>query len=208
MKRRKRKLYQRIKIICIIVCLFLLGRSMYHQFSMSGNGGVHVSYYSQKDSRWANLNFGGSTIAKSGCGPTSMSICISTLLKKTVTPVTTCKWAAIHGYYVKGSGWSHTVIPALAKHYGLNCEGIGDDKQKLIRALKEKQLVVAIMKKGHFTQTGHYIVLRGMTKNGKILVADCGDRKRNGAWNFDTIYEEARSEAGAGGPFWIISTKD
>lgn len=171
---------------------------------LSGNGGVDVVYYSQADPRWGGTDFGGNTVGAAGCGPTSMAICISTLSKK-VSPLTTCQWGAKHGYYIKGSGWSHSVIPALAKQYHLKCKGIGKNRLALSQALSEKKLVVAIMAKGHFTNGGHYIVLRGMTSDGKILVADCGSKARNKAWDFNIVYNEARSGADAGGPFWIIS---
>ena len=171
---------------------------------LSGNGGVDVVYYSQADPRWGGTDFGGNTVGAAGCGPTSMAICISTLSKK-VSPLTTCQWGAKHGYYVKGSGWSHSVIPALAKQYHLKCKGIGKNRSALSQALSEKKLVVAIMAKGHFTNGGHYIVLRGMTSDGKILVADCGSKARNKVWDFNIVYNEARSGADAGGPFWIIS---
>lgn len=174
---------------------------------VSGNGGVDVVYYNQGDSRWKNYNFGGNTVGKAGCGPTSMAICIATLKKTNVTPKETCKWAAKNGYYVKGSGWRHSVIGALAKKYKLKCTGIGKDKKKLTKALKQKKLVVSIMAPGHFTKGGHYIVLRGLTKDGKILVADCGNKERNKAWDFDIVYNEARSSASAGGPFWVIEKK-
>ena len=101
---------------------------------------------------------------------------------KKVSPLTTCQWGAKHGYYIKESGWSHSVIPALAKQYHLKCKGIGKNRSALSQALSEKKLVVAIMAKGHFTNAGHYIVLRGMTSDGKILVADCGSKARNKAW--------------------------
>ena len=171
---------------------------------LSGNDGVDVVYYSQADPRWGGTDFGGNTVGAAGCGPTSMAICISTLSKK-VSPLTTCQWGAKHGYYIKGSGWSHSVIPALAKQYHLKCKGIGKNRSALSQALSEKKLVVAIMAKGHFTNGGHYIVLRGMTGDGKILVADCGSKARNKAWDFNIVYNEARSGADAGGPFWIIS---
>lgn len=172
--------------------------------TVSGNGGVSVVYYSQADPRWGSIDFGGNTIQAAGCGPTSMAICISTLDKK-VSPVTTCKWAAKAGYYVKGKGWSHSVIPGLAKHYKLKCKGIQRNKTALIKALKEKKLVVAIMGPGDFTKRGHYIVLRGMTKSGEILVADCGNKARNKAYPFDTVFNQSRGNADAGGPFWVIT---
>ncbi len=61
------------------------------------------------------------------------------------------------------------------------------------------------MGKGHFTTSGHYIVLRGL-ENQNVLVADCGSRARSKqAWNVDIILNEARKSSGAGGPFWVIS---
>ena len=70
----------------------------------------------------------------------------------------------------------------------------------------EGKLVVAIMSKGHFTKSGHFIVLRGITADGKVLVADPASLKRsNQEWDLSLILEEARKRVGAGGPFWAIS---
>jgi len=62
------------------------------------------------------------------------------------------------------------------------------------------------MSRGHFTTSGHFIVLRGITADGKILVADPASRNRSEQeWDFNIILNEARRGAGAGGPFWIVS---
>lgn len=72
-------------------------------------------------------------------------------------------------------------------------------------ALADGKLVVAIMTKGHFTKSGHFIVLRGVTSEGKILVADPASYDRsNKAWDMSIILNEASRSAGSGGPFWII----
>lgn len=174
---------------------------------LEGNSGLKVVYYNQGDAAWKSLPYSSSTIGKSGCGPTSMAICISTLSGKKVTPRQTASWAGNHDYYVKGSGSRHSVIPALAKQYGVKCVGVGSDRTKIIQALKSKKLVVAIMARGHFTKGGHFIVLTGI-KDGKITVADCGSRERTKqTWSLDLILSEARSGASAGGPFWVISKK-
>jgi hypothetical protein len=61
------------------------------------------------------------------------------------------------------------------------------------------------MKHGIFTSgNGHYIVLYGLDKNGKILVSDCGKRARCGAWDFDTVYNSAKLGMDSNGPFWQI----
>ena len=59
---------------------------------------------------------------------------------------------------------------------------------------------------GKFTSGGHFIVLRGITEDGKILVADPGSQKRsNQKWDLSLILSQAKENAQAGGPFWIIS---
>lgn len=172
---------------------------------LEGNSGLKVVYYNQGDAAWASLPYGSSTIRKSGCGPTSMAICISTLGSKKVTPRQTAAWAGKSGYYVKGVGSSHSVVPALAKQYKLKCKGVGKSQTEIIKALKSGKLVVAIMAPGHFTDNGHFIVLTGI-KDGKITVADCGSRERTKkTWSLSLIINEARSGASAGGPFWVIS---
>ena len=72
-------------------------------------------------------------------------------------------------------------------------------------ALSYGKLVVAIMTKGHFTSGGHFIVLRGVTAAGNILVADPASYTRSEKeWDIGIILNEASKTAGAGGPFWII----
>ena len=78
------------------------------------------------------------------------------------------------------------------------------EPQRILDALAEGKLVVAIMSQGHFTKSGHFIVLRGV-QNGKILVADPASYHRSGQmWDLSLILREASRGAAAGGPFWII----
>ena len=76
--------------------------------------------------------------------------------------------------------------------------------QRILDALADGKLVVAIMSEGHFTSSGHFIVLRGV-KDGQIMVADPASYKRSGQlWDLSIILNEASRRAAAGGPFWII----
>ena len=48
-------------------------------------------------------------------------------------------------------------------------------------------------------------MLRGITADGKVLVADPSSLKRsNQEWELFLILEEAKKRVGAGGPFWAI----
>ncbi|WP_228744859.1 C39 family peptidase [Paenibacillus sp. S150] len=175
------------------------------------DGSREVVYYNQMDSRWADKPYGPrDTIGVSGCGPTSLSIVVSSLTSKKIDPVNMANWAYNNGYLAEGTGSYHSLIPDGAQHFGLNVQGAAQkDQQTIINALSSGKLVVAVMGKGHFTSSGHFMVLRGVTSEGKILIADPASRKRSEQeWDFSIILNEARKNATAGGPFWIISGKE
>lgn len=169
------------------------------------DGATEVVYFNQLDERWANKPYGTDNIGGYACGPTSMSIVVSSLTSETVDPVEMSKWAYENGYWCSKSGSYHSLIPGAAKHWGLTVEGCtASEPQRIIDALSSGKLVVAIMLKGHFTSSGHFIVLRGV-QDGKILVADPASYARSQKlWDLSIILNEASTRAGAGGPFWII----
>ena len=136
------------------------------------DGVTEVVYFNQLDQRYANQPFGTDNIGGYGCGPTSMAIVVSSLTDEIVDPIAMAKWAYENGGWCKGQGSYHSLIPNAAKAWGLNVEGCkASEPQRILDALSQGKLVVAIMGKGHFTTTGHFIVLRGV-QDGKILVAD------------------------------------
>lgn len=166
-----------------------------------------VVYYNQTDSRWGNKMYGKSgTIGEAGCGPTALAIAVASLTSNQVTPYDVAQWSVENGYRCEGNGSYHSLIPNGGAHYGLTVTGVGNDSKRLVDALKNGKLVIAIMSKGHFTSSGHFIVLRGVTEGGKILVADPASVKRsNQEWELGIILNEASRRAGSGGPFWVMS---
>ena len=169
------------------------------------DGATEVVYFNQLDQRYANQPFGTDNIGGYGCGPTSMAIVVSSLTDEIVDPIAMAKWAYENGGWCKGQGSYHSLIPNAAKAWGLNVEGCkASEPQRILDALSQGKLVVALMSRGHFTTTGHFIVLRGV-QDGKILVADPASTSRSQkAWDLSIILNEAGHRAGAGGPFWLI----
>ena len=169
------------------------------------DGVTEVVYFNQLDERYADKPYGTDHIGGYGCGPTAMSIVVSSLTDDIVDPVEMAEWAYEHGYWCSKSGSYHSLIPGAAKAWGLSVEGCTpSEPQRILDALAEGKLVVAIMTKGHFTSSGHFIVLRGV-QDGKILVADPASYSRSQkAWDLSIILNEASRRAGSGGPFWII----
>lgn len=169
------------------------------------SGAVEVVYYNQYDERYANKPYGTDNIGGYGCGPTSMAIVVSSLTDDIVDPIEMAKWSYDNGYWCSKSGSYHALIPAAAKEWGLPVEGCSaSEPQRIVDALAEGKLVVALMTKGHFTSSGHFIVLRGV-EDEKILVADPASTTRSQkSWDLSIIVGEASKSAAAGGPFWII----
>lgn len=169
------------------------------------DGVTEVVYFNQLDQRYANQPFGTDNIGGYGCGPTAMSIVVSSLTDEIVDPIAMAKWAYENGGWCKGQGSYHSLIPNAAKAWDLTVEGCkASEPQRILDALSQGKLVVALMSKGHFTTTGHFIVLRGV-QDGKILVADPASTSRSQkAWDLSIILNEAGHRAGAGGPFWLI----
>ena len=171
-----------------------------------GNGVKEVVYFNQLEEPWASLPYASSTVANSGCGPTSMAIVISTLTGKNVTPEMTKSFAEDNGEYVQGQGTSHSFIGNAAAHWGLTCERVGKDRMDdVVQALKEGKMVVEICEAYTITggSSGHFIVLTGVTSDGYITIADCASRERTGkVYSVETIKSYGRDLSA--GAFWII----
>ena len=165
---------------------------------------TEVVYFNQLDKRYCNEPYGTDHIGGYGCGPTAMSIVVSSLTSDTVDPIEMSAWAYENGYWCSKSGSYHSLIPGAAQHWDLPVAGCtASEPQRIIDALAKGKLVVALMAKGHFTSSGHFIVLRGV-QDEKILVADPSSYNRSQKlWNLSIIVNEASCNA-VGGPFWII----
>ncbi|MCL2697555.1 MAG: C39 family peptidase [Oscillospiraceae bacterium] len=178
-------------------------------FEYLGEGNeTQVMYFHQADKRWGAEPYGDNgTIASAGCGPTTLAMVVSTLTDRTINPSEMTAWAYENGYWYENGGSYHSIIPEGGRHFGLTVEGVARHEwQKVSDALDDGKLVIALMGPGHFTNGGHFILLRGITSDGKILVADSFSIKRSEqSWELSLIVDEVSQRAGAGGPFWIFS---
>ena len=139
-------------------------------------------------------------MAISGCGPTSLAICVSSLSGTLIDPLEMCDWCYEKGVWIPGEGGLHSLPPTVCAEFGLSCELTdGSNPQTLINALSSGKLIVTLVGPGHFTTSGHFLVLRDVTSTGKILVADCGNSANNNVeWDMSIILDEGRPL------FWII----
>lgn len=137
---------------------------------------------------------GGKKISQAGCGPTSLAMVLSTYTGQNITPVDTAQYAMQHKYRIIGNGTSDELFPAMCQEYGIEGEFQTPSSQNIINALQQGKLVIAHMGKGTFTNGGHYIVLRGLTEDGKVLVGDPSHPQySNKAFSADLISRESKA---------------
>lgn len=145
-----------------------------------GIDGKSFIYYDQKD--YSNPFCGGSgygeeTIAASGCGTTSMAMVINNLTDTKVTPIITSNNAAkMSGACTPSGGTNFVYFENEAKNYGLTYKWLTKDSDGINKAkeiLNSGGLVIAnVGPASPFTSGGHYIVIRSITSDDKVYVAD------------------------------------
>lgn len=152
----------------------------------------YFKYYSQKDSRWANQPYpykpgtrDQSDIAmwRSGCGPTAMAM-VATSLSRSASPPDLAKWYG--GRFHSSFGTETAVYPTFARDFGLKHAYLGNfangpGRKAIQDRLKTgKSLVIVHVGPGHFTRSGHIIVLRSYnSRTGEYLVADPNNSGNN-----------------------------
>lgn len=170
-------------------------------------GDVPVIYFNQTDPAWSDQLFGRDPIGAYGCGPTAMAMVVSTLTDETVDPAEMAAVAAGAGYWSRGCGSALSIVPGIARQYGLDCTSLPvSDPAALEAALFEGGFVVALMGPGHFTRGGHFVLLHSLSGDGTVLVTDPNSRVNSlTRWDLSFIRSELSAGRGAGAPLWLIS---
>lgn len=123
-----------------------------------------IPLYFQTD--YPNNRYGSGTIATTGCGITSLAMVATRLTKHVYLPDELAEYFG---------GYGENNIQRL--EYASDMLQLPWKKAKnfhdVVAALKEGNIAIALMNaKSIFTESQHFIVLEGMTENGKIMVKD------------------------------------
>ncbi len=141
----------------------------------------------QWDKRWGYDAYGDAMIALSGCGPTCMTMAYLYHTGDTsMNPKKMAEYAQDNGYHTdEGTSWTFWTDGAAG--LGLYGEEISLNESTIDAVLDCGGLVVCSMAPGDFTDTGHYILLRGYDSKG-YFVNDPNHRSNSKKqWMFDTL---------------------
>ena len=162
------------------------------------------NFYKQYDKDWAGVSGNGATVAKNGCGPTSIANVVSVLVDSAVTPATVFEYMAAHKYVsgMYGSTWNG--ITQTLKHFGITKFRVTSSADAAKKAIKAGHWVIGVVTYSRWTSGGHFIVLYDLNSKDCCQISDSASssdaRQKNGPW---TEYKAAEREQ------WIdIDPKD
>lgn len=163
---------------------------------VNGEQKEFIKYFKED---YANDSYGnGTTIASAGSGPTAMAMVVATLTDKEITPVDAANWSLEHGYRCYGNGTYWSYFDAYAKANGLSCTQSNVDGSSIMSSLKEGNPVIVSVGPGTYTDSGHFVVLTGLTDDGKVSIIDPNSRiKSESTYDLDLFLREGTQQ-------WII----
>lgn len=81
-----------------------------------------------------------------------------------------------------------------AQKLGLSVSRVSLSESAVREALKNKKPVICSMGAGDFTDNGHFIVLKGISKDGKLQVNDPNSIARSEKeWDFEVVLKQAKA---------------
>ena len=169
-----------------------------------------VSYYCQRDNRWAWSVYGNYTFASSGCVPTTAAMIVNTLKGTNYTPIdmgNILYSAGIYNVHEIGAGgdtWS-----LISNQFGLvykNNINMESAKNELMKG----NMIAATVEGGRFCPwpgISHEILLFGLDAQGYTTVYDPYTSTRNGRVHISEIFSHPSSfglDKIDGGPFFSL----
>lgn len=157
-------------------------------YGQSINLGRKTPYYVQWDNRWAyDEIIENETIGISGCGPTSMAMVLSRLLKdKKINPRIISQDAK---NYMTHEGIAWSFFKNESDKYGIKTKEIKNDEKEIRNSLIKGPLIVSVHH-GYFTTGGHIMVIDSY-ENGKLLINDPNSVKNSKLnWYYDDIKDQ------------------
>jgi hypothetical protein len=171
--------------------------AIYNKKTISIKGEVTkgtIPLFIQWDKRWGYRKYAGGFFATRTCGPTCMSMVYSGLTGKTdQNPYKMAQWSYKNGYYENGQGTRWIFMHNAAVHFGLTEIDIRNSPSTIKEYIKNGYVLIANVKKGDFTTSGHYIVITGIDASGKLTINDPNSRINSSkSWDINRVSKQIK----------------
>ncbi len=148
----------------------------------------------QWDPRWGYAVYAGNLMGISGCGPTALSMAAIYLTGDTsLTPKFVAEYAEKNGYSSPGDGTAWTLFSQGAQGLGLRSREIPLVKAYIDSALENGAVVALILGPGDFTNSGHYILLTGVTPEGYRIRDPNNPANNKTVWSYQRLENQIRN---------------
>lgn len=157
------------------------------------HGQIPIFY--QWTSTWGYAKYGVEQIAIDGCGPTSLAMVAVGLTGNTsYTPKRVADISMEIGAYLSDTGTTWDLMEKGPAQMGFQSWQIQSwSASAIVQELESGHPVICSMKEGTFTTQGHFIVLAGVTEDGKVLVNDPNSKVRTQTkWDAQELLDQAK----------------
>ncbi len=159
--------------------------------SCEGSGGTGnytsdgFTLYNQCDAPWGQMRVPSpdGTACQVSCGPTSMAMIIKAMTGKNVTPTDTINFTTKNNLWYGTGGTTPQANVQIAENWGVRGQQIkGPAFEAGIKDTLNKGGLVMIAGRGatpYLVSVNHWVVIRGVTEDGKYIVADPNGKSGN-----------------------------
>lgn len=154
-----------------------------------------IPLFLQWDERWGYSKYADEFMAINGCAPTSLAMVIVGLTGDTsLNPKVVADYSYNNGFYEDGVGTSWDLMVKGANHFGIDSKYLYINKPSILSSIKKGNVVVASVKPGIFTTTGHFLIVIGIDENGKLIINDPNSKINSSTtWDVDVFLNEVKA---------------
>lgn len=122
------------------------------------------------DERWSDYPYGNSTIAVSGCGPTTFAM-IARFYGADIWPTESADYSVNNGFYPTPDGTNWGFFSSAGEFYQVPMHQT-NNPEEVLTALRSGKPCIGAHGPGEFTQSGHFIVYAYITNTDEVMVND------------------------------------
>lgn len=155
-----------------------------------------IPLYLQWDKTWGYAPYGSGVIAVDGCGPTCLAMVVTGLTgDATMTPKKVADFSMQNGFFAEGAGTSWSLMDEGARKLGVRSRQMETwTAGAVINELKAGHPMICSMGPGDFTEQGHFIVLCGISDDGKVILNDPNSRVNSRKeWDVQELLDQMKA---------------